>query len=277
MKNLFCLISLMMVFALVGNASAVVTPTNVVGTTFEADSAGPGSWAASSNIDGQLDPVSGAAWADTSSTFGNEIVVTSPTPPEGTQAGQVLGTGGGTNHTSSGVALIFGNGLAYYKRGIFTTTFSMRYDDIGGDDSHNDATTLILRDTTFKDVCRIRLVRYYADDQFKIDMQTDTYYTLLDTAASDTVSPGVWYDFEIVADMETQLVSARVKANGASSWAAEKLDAPFKNPGYSFDQVKFYSDNANLSLIDDLAISRIPEPATVLLLGLGGLFLRRRK
>lgn len=246
-------------------AGAVV----LVDTDFEADSAGAGTWTTGSNWIGQTDPGSGDTYAQT----GNGVaqVVAGVGQPEGSQAGMYNSTSG-----IGGVNLYYGDDT---QTGIYKITHSSK---IVNDPSHTSVRIPVLRfgdESTNKYAFATRLVSY-GDGEAKVQFQhtnTSTYWNAIERSA-DVID--TWYDFEYIVDMPNKTVDIKVKESGASTWAATLLGVGFVYAAdvSSLDQFKAYADNAGVDLyLDNLVVEQIPEPATMILLGLGGLLIRRRK
>jgi len=104
-----------------------------------------------------------------------------------------------------------------------------------------------------------------------IDVMTsgETWEETLAIVPSDT-----WRQVFIQMDFDESTVQYRVKAGGSNwqGWFDSGVEADY----FRYFEFTYGRDNVTDIWFDDMALSTVPEPATMFLLGLGGLILRKR-
>jgi len=258
----------LMLVAVVGLIAAPASASYIINTNFEADSAGAGTWPAGTPWN-DPDIATGVAWGRNSYTS-----ISTSNPYAGSQCGRIF-RDGDTPAAGRYSILNFGSGenagiveLTYYAK---HATASSTAPDSGGltkirdDESH--VVTEIDMKYDYDAGGSTRKVRYMNS--------AGNMVNLMDFAA------GTWYEFEVTMNYNTKKYDLTVtNTTNALDTETETGLAFYSSLSDSFDTIVCVETGQLTSAAaywDD--ISAVPEPATMILLGLGGvgLLIRRRR
>ena len=257
------LIVLFLLFAVMQMANAAM-----VNTTFEADSAGTGTWdeghewgddtEAGSN---DPDPASGVKWVNNTSY---QQVVGGTVDNGAAYSGDACGrvTGSGTSEKYAKLDIANGGNTGTYLVTWYQKT-AIR------EDSGNRYSYFLIMDDNLNKAARIQVNA--GDGEIQLYDGSLPFTKIMD-AVADT-----WYEFELTLNYSTKKFDVKVREAGSSDDWSTALDQDFYSASSSsLDRVYGYgrSDSA-YGYYDDIKI--VPEPATIALLGLGGLFAMYRR
>ncbi|MCD4830187.1 MAG: PEP-CTERM sorting domain-containing protein [Anaerohalosphaeraceae bacterium] len=268
----------MMMLMLVGVLS-VSASADIVNTNFEAGSAGAGSWTFDppntwqQSLGGEIDPGSGVAWQDIGTSMFADV-------SEAVAGDQVAFLGSGD------CARLRFAGDTGNDSGQFTTTAMMFQHDATNEGGY---TFLMGRNGPDGTAAAWEIsweVRMHNTTNGSVELQAWDGATL--TTLTVGLAEHAWYDVKIDADYDTNTydVSYRTWTSGGSnSWVLGADDFDFLpdddvsghdgwGGGDAF-QVLDTGCSGAYGMVDNIVV--VPEPATMVLLGLGSLLAIRRK
>ncbi|MCD4831393.1 MAG: PEP-CTERM sorting domain-containing protein [Anaerohalosphaeraceae bacterium] len=274
MKKLIVFCSMALVVA---SASAYM-----VNTTFEAGSAGAGTWDTGTDVNGvpnlyakwdEKDIASGVNWTTTAEDqhagfggYGGGVAYS------GDQCGRICCTSGGAKSAN----LDFGNGEN-------TDTYTMHWyakQTMQGTGGHvYDNSRVRIRDDAAKTAAQISMYNDKATG-------TDSYGICYAVGGGGLFNKlmdmdyGTWYEFELVLKYGDKKFDFKAREAGVgAAWTGVTDKAFYESASSSFDLISCITDKGaeSCGYWDDITV--VPEPATMLLLGLGGglLTLKRRR
>jgi hypothetical protein len=242
-----------------GPASAAL-----VNTTFEADSAGAGTWV-SGDLWSEPDPASSVNWVGTSGTATTATIYSY----EGDQCMRV--TGGSTN---KGSRLYFGENQN--NTGVYEITWATRV--VANGTTSNTATTF-MNTNEWDALAGIR-----TDVTMSGATITDVSFVALHAGGETTVLTGgvsgnsksTWYEMKVTLDLPDGTFDVAINLVGSGT-VYSATDLGLTDTG-DFDALRtIVTGSGSYHWFDSIQV--VPEPATMVLLGLGGvgLLIRRRR
>ncbi len=216
--------NIMTMLALVGVLSVQASAADLVSTTFEAGSAGAGSWtlpegAWQDSLDGEIDPASGVVWQDMNGAMFADVV-------EAVASEQVAFLGDGD------IARLRFAGDTGNDSGSFTITiimFQHQNSNAGG------YTYLLGRNGPDGTSAAWRIsweIRMHNTTNDAVELQAWDGDTLITLATG--LFEHAWYDVKIDADYDTDTYDVSYRLYGSSAWKLVADDIDFVVSGFGY-------------------------------------------
>ncbi len=229
-------------------ATSVASDRCLVETTFEEDSAGPGTWDISAGYGwDESDPASKVDWYQGGSD--GQVRFITGGACQGDQCGRIKG--GSTKHAR----LSFASGE---NTGVYVMTWYQKYEDVNA--------------TVAVPIAGVKITDNYNAEILQVLMKGDANGTTVIEVKDDngtgndshtatllnSYSDNIWYEFEMELDFTNKTYEAKVKQAGAANWASTVAGCLRNSSSIeSFDKIACTVNDPNIyGYWDDIKVKR---------------------